>query len=125
MYKFVNGLLLAVAVVVAAWVLTDNLARRGRTLPAVPNPNGYESLVKIAARLEVSKDMLDAANPAALKKMAGANREALDEAHQVLRTDAAVPLKVAENWVDEHEAEVKGLKRMAAAFAIQAGRIEE
>src|SRR5690606_31318572 len=54
-----------------------------------------------------------------LRETATKNEEALERLHKIVRSEVGVPLRTTKNWVEEHDQEVKNIKRLAMALVLQ------
>ena len=119
MMKWLRRIGIILAFLSLAYQIVDALARRADSLPAVPKPNGYETLLVIANDLQLPKDDLTDLGTNAVQQIARANRGVLEKLHDAVRSQTGVPLAIERRWVDKHAEEVKKLKRLGAALGIQ------
>jgi hypothetical protein len=120
MWKWVYRIGVGLLVLVLAYRISDFLARRSDPLPTLPNPNGYELLLTAAREVSVPHGELEELGTNQLLQLADKNRQSLEQVHQGLNMETAVPLRTERGWVDRHDREVRQLKRMALALGIQA-----
>lgn len=120
MRKWISGVLTVFIILVLAIRFTDAFARRAPDLPALPQPNGYGELLKLAQEIRVPPRDLSELTAPEIQEIAQANRDPLERVHQLVRGDAGVPLKTTKGWVEEHEDDVKKLKKLAFALGVQA-----
>jgi len=119
MWKWISRIVIAIAVLVLALKITDRLARRGSPLPAIPQANGYDTLLAVARTASAPQGDLADLGPEAIRQIGQTNREALGRLHDALRTETGVPLRIERGWVDKHAEDVKRLKRLAVVLGIQ------
>ena len=119
MWKWIARIIITLAVLVLALRLADRLARRGHPLPAIPQPNGYDTLLAVAGEVSTPQGDLADLGPKAIGQLAQTNREALKRLQAALRAETGVPLRIEGGWGDEHAEDVKKLKRLAVVLGIQ------
>lgn len=119
MWKWISRIVITLAVLVLALKAADRLARRGGTLPSIPEPNGYEAMLAVAREAVAPQGDLADLGPAAITQIARTNREVLGRLHDALRAETGVPLRIERGWVDRHAEDVKKLKRLAVILGIQ------
>jgi hypothetical protein len=119
MWKWISRIIIALGVLVLALKGADRLARRGSPLPAIPEPNGYETLIAVAREVTVPQGDFADMGSEAVWQIAQTNREALEQLRVALRTETSVPLRTERGWVDAHAEDVKKLKRLAVVLAVQ------
>ena len=68
MWQRISQISLGVLVAALALRLTDRLARRTDPLPAIPVPNGYETLLAIASEVRVPHGDLVDLDPQAIRQ---------------------------------------------------------
>ena len=119
MWKWISRIVISLAVLVLAVKAADRLARRGGALPAIPQPNGYDTLLAVAGKVSAPHGDLADLGPDAIRQVAQTNRANLESLHEALRTETGVPLQIEPRWVDKHAEDVKKLKRLAVVLAIQ------
>ena len=131
MWKWISRIVLTLAVLILALRIGDRLTRRGNALPAVPTPNAYDTLLDEARSImSPAGDTADLPVDA-LRQLAETNRAALGRIRPALRADSGVPLQTTPGWPDQHAEDLKRLKKLAVALAIQsqvdskAGRTNE
>jgi len=89
----------------------------------LPNPNGYEDLVK-AGRLIKSMAGYDQTNEQPLAELVATNAEALRLLRAGLSNQCRVPLQFSENYMANHLNDLAGCKRLAQVLAAE-GRLAE
>jgi hypothetical protein len=87
---------------------------------ALPNPNGYDDLVRAAG--ELALDSLEPATATAeqLRTFLDRNRPALDTARQGVGRRCYVPIQSTTNWRTNHLTALAKLKRLARGFQAEA-----
>jgi hypothetical protein len=89
----------------------------------LPNPNGYEDLVK-AGRAIKSMAGYDQTNEQQLAELVATNAEALRLLQAGLSNQCQVPVQFSENYMTRHLNDLAGLKRLAQILAAE-GRLAE
>ena len=86
---------------------------------AIPNPNGYDDLVRAGKKL--ASDTLDHSvlEPEELRACVAANAEALRLAREGLSRDCLVPQDFSPTWMTSHMSELPALKSLARAFVTE------
>ncbi len=111
------------AILVVTGLLIFNAARPLPPIRPLPNPNGYDDLVKAGAMIsdnyENGDENWNEMKLAELRKLVAKNSVALQAARAGLEEDCAVPLQFSENWVSRHLPELANFKRLAQAFVAE------
>ncbi len=92
-------------------------------LAPLPNPNGYEDLVK-AGRVIKSMAGYDQTNEQPLAELVATNAEALRLLQAGLSNQCRVPLQFSENYMANHLNDLASFKRLAQILAAE-GRLAE
>jgi len=92
------------------------------TVPPLPNPNGYEDLVKAGEMIKGEVWDYDKADLEKLRGIVSTNTEALMLARTALTNQCAVPLRFSRDNLTNHLHDVLNLKNLAQAFATE-GRL--
>jgi hypothetical protein len=119
MWKWISRTLIVLAVLTMALRTADRLSRRAGPLPTVPQPNGYDTLLEVAASVSTPQGDLADLGDDAIHRLAETNRTALIRLHDALRASTAVPLRTERDWSDRHTADLKKLKRLAVVLSLQ------
>jgi hypothetical protein len=94
----------------------------------LPNPNGYDDLVKagemVSGSYETGDENWNKMKLEELRKLVAKNSSALQTTRTNLQEDCAVPLQFSENYMSRHLPELAGYKRLAQAFVAE-GRLAE
>lgn len=90
----------------------------------MPNPNGYDDLVKAGEMVSTNTWDYDKANLEQLRETSAANAAALALARAGLSNECRVPLQFSQTYVEKHLSDLAGLKRLAQAL-IAEGRLAE
>jgi hypothetical protein len=93
-------------------------------LAPLPNPNGYDDLLKASQMLAASGDSSDATNLNQLREWVPKSAGALALARAGLSNQCRVPVQYTESYTSNHLDDLAGLKRLARAFAAE-GRLAE
>jgi hypothetical protein len=113
-------LLLPAAVILA--IVGLSIFNAARPLPPIrplPNPNGYDDLVKAGEMAAIETGDFDETKLESLRTQTAKNSGALQAARIGLQEDCAVPLQYSLNWVGRHLAELADHKRLAQAFVAE------
>jgi hypothetical protein len=90
----------------------------------LPNPNGYEDLVKAGGMVSTNSWNYDSADLGQLRETAAANAEALVLARSALSNECRVPLQSSQSYMEKHISDLLGVRKLALAFATE-GRLAE
>jgi hypothetical protein len=93
-------------------------------LAPLPNPNGYEDLVKAGKFVTADAGDCDKMDEAQLRDLVGRNHEALSLARGGLSNECRVSLQFSTNYVNIHLEELTDLKKLSQAFVAE-GRLAE
>jgi hypothetical protein len=93
-------------------------------IPPLPNPNGYEDLVKAGKLTDNHTGNFYEMKLEELRRLAAQNSDALQAARIGLQEDCAVPLQFSENYMSQHLSELADYKKLAQAFVAE-GRLAE
>jgi hypothetical protein len=88
-------------------------------LAPLPNPNGYDDLVKAGAMLPDVAGDYDKMNQEQLQKAVSANAAAVSLARSGLSNQCRVPIQYSESYLSNHLDDLAHLKRLARAFAAE------
>jgi hypothetical protein len=123
-----NWLMVLLSIPVAAIIAVTGLlffdaARPLPPIPPLPNPNGYDDLVKagemISANYAAGDENWDKMNLEELRRLVAKNSDALQAARTNLQEDCAVPLQFSEDYMSRHLPELADYKRLAQAFVAE------
>ena len=108
-----------------AVVISDIAAPLPR-IKALPNPNGYDFLVKAGAMISNNNTLnFNSASREQLRVMTAANAEALALARAGLSNECRVPLQYSQAYIENHMAfDLVGMKKLGQAF-ITEGKLAE
>jgi hypothetical protein len=120
MLKWLYRIAVCVGVLVLLVRVADWAARRGHSLPAPPQPNGYDEIVSAARSVKQPPADFSELTPEQIRLLAGQNRPALERARQAFQMESRVSVEIKKDWQDRHEEELKALKRLAVALAVEA-----
>jgi len=93
-------------------------------IPTLPNPNGYEDLVKAGEMASTNSWNYEAMNDAQLRETVSANTEALSLVRTGLSNECREPSQFTVPYLDRHFSELVGFKRLAQALMAE-GRLAE
>jgi hypothetical protein len=124
-----NWLVVVLSIPVAATLVVTGLLilNAARTLPPLrplPNPNGYDDLVKAGEMAAIETGDFNEMRLEDLRTQTAKNSGALQAARSSLQEDCAVPLQFSENYMSRHLPELANFKRLAQAFVVE-GRLAE
>jgi hypothetical protein len=88
-------------------------------LTPLPNPNGYDDLVKADSMVTPLETNVDKMGGDELRKAVAANAAALALARTGLSKQCRVPVQYSESYISNHLDELAGIKRLARAFAAE------
>jgi hypothetical protein len=119
MLKWISRVVIAVAVLVVGLRLADSLVRRSGSLPPVPQPNGYETLLTLAGEVTLPPRDVAELSPDAVRQIGEANRASMERLRAALQMESGVPLRAERGWGDKHAEDTKKLKRLAIVLGVQ------
>jgi len=119
MWKWTSRLVITAAVLLIALRFADRAARRASSLPTIPQPNGYDSLLAVAREVSAPKGDLADLSQDAIRQIAETNRLGVERLREMLKSNTSVPLRIERGWVETHAEDVKKLKRLAVVLGIQ------
>lgn len=95
-------------------------------IPPLPNPNGYENLVKAGEMIPADIGNFDKTSPADLQKLVAANAQALALARAGLSNECRVTTQFTKTYMDldHHFVELSAMKNLAHAL-IAEGKLAE
>jgi hypothetical protein len=117
-------LVLAALAILAAFAW---LIRPGTTAASpkpLPNPNGYNDLVKAGQMLAGDVSDYDEMGYGALRTLVEMNTNALRQARAGLREECRVPLQFSQEYMSNHMAELAPLRRLAQTLVAE-GKLAE
>ena len=124
-----NWLIVLLSIPVAAilgvtGLLIFNAVRPLPPIRPLPDPNGYDALVKAGEMTAIETGDFSETKLEDLRAQTAKNSGALQAARAGLQEDCAVPLQFSENYMSRHLPELAGFKRLAQAFVTE-GRLAE
>ncbi len=123
MTKKTRNWLLALFILACPFVLFFGLLIFMEEPPAplapLPNPNGYDDLVKAGTMLPDVGGDYDKMNQEQLQKAVSANAAAVSLARSGLSNQCRVPIQYSESYISNHLDDLACLKRLARAFAAE------
>lgn len=117
--KRLKRIAIEILILVLAYQGLDWMARHAKSLPPVPQQNGYDTLFASAKAIKIPDGELVDASESEVRKLADQNKSALTNALKAFDQESKVPLKTAKGWLDSHAEDLKTFKRLALAFAIE------
>ena len=118
--KWSYRILVGLGVLILVLRLADRAARSGASLPPLPQPNGYDELVSAAHAVKKPPTDFGEMTSEQVQVLSGENRPSIARARKALRTESRVSLDTKKGWQDQHDEDLKDLKRLAVAFAVEA-----
>lgn len=115
----ISNALIALLVLLALYKGANLLAKRTDPLPAVPQQNGYATLVEAGAKIQIPKADVASTTKEEILQTAEANREPLAKARQALRTEIGVPLEPSRKFIQQHAEDLKALKQLGTGMGLQ------
>jgi len=94
--------------------------RHSNTLPVPPQPNGYEELLAAARGIKPLPSDFAELSAEQIRQSTEQNQSALEQARKAFVIDSGVTLETTQAWQDQHEQDLKDLKRLAIALAVEA-----
>ena len=122
--KKILGWLYWFAVILSLLILAIRLAnwgiKHGHSLPALPQPNGYDEILAAASSIKPPASDLSDLTPDQVRQLADQNRPALERARAAFQMESRVSLKPTRAWDDHHDDNLASLRRLAVAFGVEA-----
>jgi hypothetical protein len=123
MTKKTRNWLLALSILVFPFVLFFGfLVFMEEPVPPVaplPNPNGYDDLVKAGQMAAAESGNYYEMNATQLRELSGRNADALALARSGFSNECRVPVQFSTNYLNAHLNELAGLKRLAQGFVAE------
>jgi hypothetical protein len=85
----------------------------------LPNPNGYDDLVKAGEMVSTNSWNYDSANLEQLRETTAANTEALALARAGLSNECRVPVQFSRAYLTHHISDLVGLRKLVQAFVTE------
>jgi hypothetical protein len=115
--------IIGLAAIALLFRVADWSARRSHALPYLPQTNGYTQVLLAAGKIQLPAGDYAELTPEQIHRFAATNRPAIDDARKALPLASSVTLATTNGWEGTHQEELKKLKRLAVALAIE-GRSE-
>jgi hypothetical protein len=93
-------------------------------LAPLPNPNGYEDLVKAGEMVSTNSWNYDSANLEQLRETIAANTGALALARAGLSNECRVPVQFSQGYLKQHTSDLVSVRQLAQAFVAE-GKLAE
>jgi len=93
-------------------------------LAPLPNPNGYDDLLKAQQMLSNDTGEYNETNTAQVQKVVAADAAALSLARAGLSNACRVPIQYSRSYISNHLEELAGTKRLARAFVAEGLLVE-
>ena len=117
--KWAFRLLAAVGILVLAFKVADRWVRYSATLPEVPDPNGYVTVLEIAHRIQGPEGDIADVSADKVREFASTQREALDQVRMAVRGPSSVTLEADPKWPERQLTELTQLKRLAVLVGLR------
>jgi hypothetical protein len=115
-------LVLGIPVVIFVWSIFFNAAKPG-PLPVLPNPNGYDDLIKGAKMISPKVDFYSTSNLDELQAIVSTNAEGLKLARAGLQKQCGVPFDYTSDGITR-ATPIGDIKSLALGFAAEGDLIE-
>jgi hypothetical protein len=109
--------------VLSGFIISESMALLPPIQP-LPNPNGYDDLVKAGEMVSTNSWNYDSSNLEQLRETTAANAEALALARAGLSNECLVPVPFSQADIENHTSDLADLKRLAQALAAE-GKLAE
>ncbi len=116
------GLILGVLLIVALLVWLFRPAPASG--PVLPNPNGYDTLMRAGAQLTHAEEPLTYTNKQKLLEFVEANRAVLASVRTALTQECQVPVQFSQTYITNHLPALAGLKSLARLLKAE-GKLAE
>src|SRR5271154_1654222 len=93
-------------------------------VPPLPNPNGYDDLVKAGEMVSTNSWNYDKMNLKQLRETTTANAEVLSLARAGLSNKCRVPVQFTQAYIDNHTSDLADVRKLAQAFVTE-GKLAE
>ena len=113
-----KGILLIAAAILASVVFLT-VPRRSH-FPELPNPNGYDVLVREAARITHATPILNGSVSSQFASLVATNAAAVRDIRKALRWPCIVPVKTSEGWLTSQMTNTLNLWEAATAMNAEA-----
>ncbi len=117
--KWAFRLIAAVGVLVLAFKVADRWVRHSGTLPEVPDPNGYVTVLEIAHRIRGPEGDIGEVSADRVREFAATQREQLDQIRLAVRGPSGVVLEADPKWTEKQLTELTQLKRLAVLVGLR------
>jgi hypothetical protein len=122
--RFAALFILAFPFVIALGVLIADAIRQLPPLPPLPNPNGYDVLVKAGARLHGQSVMFETMSQSDLSTLIASNSVALALARSAFTSECRVPVQFPEFYMTNQIRDLTTIRNLAQTLAAD-GRLAE
>jgi hypothetical protein len=116
--------ILAFPFVVLLGFLASQIASPLPPIQPLPNPNGYDDLVKAGEMVSTNSWNYDSANLEQLRETTAVNAEAVAHARTGLSNECRVPLQFSKTYEENHISDLVSVRMLAQAFATEGKRAE-
>ena len=118
-FKWAFRLLAALGILVLAFKVADRWVRHSGTLPEVPDPNGYVTVLEIAHRIQGPEGNISDVSADKVREFVTTQREALDQVRMAVRGPSGVTLETDPKWPERQLTELTQLKRLAVLVGLR------
>ena len=109
----------ALGIILLGLKVADRSVRHSGTLPDLPDPNGYATLIDVAHRIQGPEGDIAEVAADKVRDFAATQREYLDRVRLAVRGPSGVPLEADPKWADKQPAELTQLKRLAVLVGLR------
>ena len=120
MRKWLFRIGIALLALVIAFRLADWAARRRASIAPPPQPNSYGEILSLARSVKKLPVDLAGLSREQTQALANENRPTVERTRKALQMQSGVLLDTKRGWQEQHEVELKDLKRLAVVLAIEA-----
>jgi len=118
-FKWAFRLLAALGILVLAFKVADRWVRHSGSLPEVPDPNGYVTVLEVAHRIQGPEGDIADVSADKVREFATTQREALDQVRIAVRGPSGVVLEADPKWPERQLTELTQLKRLAVLVGLR------
>ena len=119
MRKWITRILICVGALALLLRLANWGVRSSHTLPVPPQPNGYEELVAAVRGIKPLPSDFAELSSEQIRQLTQLNQSSLEKVRTALAMDSGVTLETKKGWQDQHEQDLKDLKRLAVALGVE------
>ena len=118
-FKWAFRIFAIVGIILLALKVADRSVRHSGTLPDIPEPNGYATLIDVAYRIQGPEGDIAEVAADKVREFAATQREYLDQVRLAVRGPSGVPLEADSKWADKQLVDLSQLKRLAVLVGLR------